>query len=854
MRNRFFKAGLALGCAATFIGLESRVLAQNGDKQGEEQPPVPEHLRLPPSPPLTPAQALAAFKIQPGYRIELVASEPLVEAPVAMEFDHSGRLYVLEMRGFMPNVDGKGEDEPLGRVSILEDMDGDGVMDKATRFVEGLVMPRAICLVQDGLLVAEPPKLWLFQDSDGDGKADVKTEVVGDYGSRANPEHTSNGLMKGLDNWIYSANHTVRYRYHGDASVRQEPTVFRGQWGITTDDAGRLFFNSNSDQLRGDLLPAELLTRNKSHRGPFGVNYAVARDQTVWPGRINPGVNRGYQKGTLKEDGRLNRFTGACGPLIYRGDWMPGLRGDAFVCEPTANLVRRNKLAEQDGVLSASNALDKTEFLTSTDERFRPVNLYNGPDGGLYIVDMHRGVIQHRIYLTSFLRGQALERGLDKPLTLGRIYRVVPEGKPRPSLALPGKLNVAEAAALLTHANGWVRDAAQQRVVWRGDAAAANPVKRVLTGAAAPASRLQALWTLEGLDALDDRSLVAALRDADPEVAAAAIRLAGPRLSEAGSPVANAFWDISRNLAPKPAMSAAMVAAALETPEARRLVARLTQRHAESPLYRSALISGLAGKEVSMVQALASAALFPSESSGVSELLKSLAQAVFASGDGAAVAALIDHAASAPAWQRLALLDGMASFFPPKVKGKPAPNPIRLAAEPAGLKAIADLNLKPVSDRLEKFSDLIVWPGKAGVEAAAVARALTELEKARYEAGKELYGIVCGPCHQPHGLGQEGLAPPLVDSEWVLGSDERLVRIVLQGVRGALSVKGKTYEMEMPPVSVLEDEQIAVVLTYIRREWGHAGNPVADEVVAKIRAATESRQEAWTEKDLLAIP
>lgn len=837
------------------LGLAPNAAAQSGDKEGEEQPPLPESLRLPPSPPLTPEAALAAFSIQPGYRIELVASEPLVEAPVAMEFDHFGRLYVLEMRGFMPNVDGKGEDAPLGRISILEDLDGDGKMDKATRFVDELVMPRALCLVRDGLLVAEPPVLWLFQDTDGDGKADRKTEVVGDYGSRANPEHTSNGLLKGLDNWIYSANHTVRYRYQGNGEVRQEPTVFRGQWGIATDDIGRLFFNSNSDQLRGDLLPAEFLTRNKNHRAPFGVNYQVARDQTVWPGRVNPGVNRGYQKGTLKEDGRLNRFTGACGPVIYRGDWMPGLRGDAFVCEPTANMVRRNKLVERDGLVTATNAHDRAEFLTSTDERFRPVNLHNGPDGGLYIVDMHRGVIQHRIYLTSFLRGQALDRGLDKPLNLGRIYRVVPEGKPRPAPVLPGGLEPAKLAPLLSHANGWVRDAAQQRLIWNQESGSVEAVRRLVAEGGDAATRLHALWTLEGLEALDERALARAVRDPDPKVSAAAIRLAAPFLGQGDSPVAKAFWEVSRGLALEPAMSAALVVAGLDTPSALRLTTHLTGRFASSPLYRSALLSGVAGRELKMVQLFVGAAPFSEDSAGRADLLRDLAKAIFTSGNGGMIAGLLEQAAKVESpWQQIALLDGMAGFFPPKAKGKPGPNPIRLASEPAGLGELANSGRAEVRDRVGLFSDLIVWPGKAGAEPAVVAKALTELEKARFEAGKELYGIVCGPCHQPHGMGQEGLAPPLFEAEWVLGSDERLVRIVLQGVRGPLTVKGKTYEMEMPPVNVLDDEQIASILTYIRREWGHTGNPVSDEVVARIRKETESRIEAWTEKDLLAIP
>src|SRR6185369_13167835 len=231
-------------------------------------------------------------------------------------------------------------------------------------------MPRAIAFVRGGLLVAEPPHLWFFRDENGDGKAEKKEEVSNDYGNQANPEHTANGLMWGRDNWIYSANHTVRYR-----NIRgyweKDVTQFRGQWGITEDDYGRLFFNSNSDQFRGDLVPGQYFLRNSNFKSPFGLNVQIAREQSTFPGRVNPGVNRGYQKGTLRPDGTLAQFTGACGPCIYRGGLFPNkFHGAAFLCEPTANLVRCNLLTENEGMISATNAFPNAEFLTSTDERF----------------------------------------------------------------------------------------------------------------------------------------------------------------------------------------------------------------------------------------------------------------------------------------------------------------------------------------------------------------------------------------------------------------------------------------------------------------------------------------------------
>src|SRR4051812_20771720 len=235
---------------------------QNGDKSGEEQNPLPSYIKVPPAPVRTAEQELATFKFVPGFHAELIAADPLVGDPIAMQFGPDGRLWVLEMRGYMPNVDGVGEDEPVCLVAVLTDSDGDGRYDQRVVFADKLVMPRAISLIDDGLLVGEPPHLWFLRDTNGDGVADEKTEIAADYGNTTNPEHNANGLMWALDNWIYSANFTARFRYEGNGKFRREPTVTRGQWGITQDDYGRIYYNSNSDPLRHDVIPTAYLKRN----------------------------------------------------------------------------------------------------------------------------------------------------------------------------------------------------------------------------------------------------------------------------------------------------------------------------------------------------------------------------------------------------------------------------------------------------------------------------------------------------------------------------------------------------------------------------------------------------------------
>jgi mono/diheme cytochrome c family protein len=152
-----------------------------------------------------------------------------------------------------------------------------------------------------------------------------------------------------------------------------------------------------------------------------------------------------------------------------------------------------------------------------------------------------------------------------------------------------------------------------------------------------------------------------------------------------------------------------------------------------------------------------------------------------------------------------------------------------------------------------KVEERIAWPGKAGVVVPPPPRELTAAEKIRFEEGKAIYANVCAACHQPTGLGQDGLAPPLLDSEWVLGPPQRLPRILMHGVSGPISVTGVQFRLEMPGLPDLNDQQIAAVVTYIRREWEHGGEPVTVEVVEKVREQEKGRREPWTAIELLKV-
>lgn len=848
--------------------------AQNGDKAGEAQSDVVAAHLIPPAPVLSPEQQVQTFRLPPGFVAEVVAAEPLVRTPVAIQFDHRGRLWVVEMSGYMRTAEGVGESEPNGSVVILDDDDGDGRMDRRTVFAEGLVMPRSLMLTHGGALVAEPPRIWFLRDTDGDGRADEKLLVAEDYapqndpalGAKSNPEHASNGLMRALDNWVYSANHTVRFRHGGGSPTNwiREDTAFRGQWGISQDDEGRLYFNSNSDQIRADLLPGRSLQRNPNLRQPFGLNAQLAASQRVWPGRVTPGVNRGYQPNTLTPEGKLSQFTAACGPLVYRGDQFPEeFRGDVFLCEPSANLIRRNRIRNENGILTATNAYPESEFLTSTDERFRPVSLQNGPDGGLYVVDLARGLIQHRIYLTSYLRKQIESRGLQAPADLGRIYRIIHSGRtPARRDSMSKAPGLPELLARLTNPNGFWRDKAQQLLVERREPGTEIALTGLLASAKTPAlGRLHALWTLEGLGALRAQHFVMALEDPETRVRTAALRtLESLRPGPEREAAIEALLLRAGTVRPDSQPQLLLTLGDLSTPQADNVMKAILMNGPASRLRFDAAISGLRGREFRFLQLLLSDPLCGPSRKDHTPLISGIVQCIAQSGDPEAISGTLKLAGkrSSVDWQLLAILDGYLALVPnPKAPGAPKPRAIQLPSEPVGLKELGRLKEVEVADRLVRLESLFAWPGKPVLESNAVrpVRVLDVASKESIERGREIYPTICGACHQPHGRGQEGLAPPLLDSEWALGSEQRLIRIVLQGVRDAITVKGVRYELNMPALAeALDDRQIADVLSYVRREWGHTADPVEVETVRKVRMVESNREDSWTQGELLRIP
>jgi len=847
------------------------------------------------SPVLTPDEALKTFYMPPGYRLELVASEPMVQEPVAIDWDTEGRLWVVEMPGFMANLTGSNEHDPIGRVLVLEDVDGDGRMDKRTVFAEGLVLARSLKVLDRGVLVGEPPNAWLMRDTDGDLRMDTKQLVSDQYGERdADPQNNANGFHWALDNRMYTAGQSdIQFRLK-DVAFDVQKTLQRGEWGVAHDDAGRIYRNTNESALHVDYVPTSYFARNPNLVRTRGSYERLADENpdlnVVWPVRPNPGTNRAYQFGIDRPDGSLVKFTSVCAPVVYRGDRLPAeLYGNVFVAEPAANLVSRLVLDDTGPELRARKAYERGEFLASTDERFRPVFLSSAPDGTLYVVDMYRGIIEHRISITVYLRDQILARKLDQPTGLGRIYRVVHETTRRDTTRGFSNMTAAELVATLSHPNGWRRDTAQRLLVERNVRAAVPALRKLATGASAARTRLHALWILDGLDAIDPADVLRALEDGSRDVRASAVRLAERWLADAAHPVHAALLK-RRDDDPWVVRQLAASLGMLPTGAREEAIATVLEHHAADPVVVDAALSGVRGSEGVVLEKLLAAALKPGDTATAPAITMIAATIVRSAQDGA-VQQLFNLTADRDrsVWQRSALLRGAEVALlgapapgPSAERSRPAPAPavaapcptcpggragpggeyafarpesggngpgrgrgrgpmLRLGREPAPLSAL----LPAVDDfgaRVAAVLSRVTWPGKPGD--AAPVPALTAEEQQRYAAGQVIYRNICQSCHQPDGRGLEKVAPSLIGSPLTLAAAEIPARILLNGKEGSIGL--------MPPIgAAITDEQIASVLTYIRREWGQDGTPVDPAAVQKVRTATAARTRPWTHEELM---
>jgi mono/diheme cytochrome c family protein len=492
---------------------------------------------------LSPEESLEKFYLPEGYKIELVASEPMIGEPVSIAWDGDGKMYVAQMMTYMQDVDATNENEPWSRISLLEDLDDDGKMDKSSVYIDSMILPRIVLPLDNRVIVGETynRNLYSYRDTNGDGKADEKILLLEDtVRDNRNLEHQDANMLWSIDNWLYVTNKSFRYRFTNNTLIRDTlKESVPGQWGLTQDETGRLFFSR-----AGAEVPA---LGFQQHPVYGGLEMKGKWDESFmepWPVVGTPDAQGGPRR-MRPDDNTLNRFTGVAGQEVYLGDKMPPAYGDLFIPEPVGRLVRRAKVNHVNGKIVLENRYDKAEFLASADPLFRPVLAATGPDGCLYIVDMYRGIIQEGTWVGegSYLRNVVKEKGLDKFVQKGRIYRIYHEKlKPGPKPQLINK-TAPQLLEYLSHPNQWWRMTAQKLLIVKGDKTVVDDLKETVEGNEGflaklfnrdkkfALERLHALWTLEGLGSIDPSIIKTALKDEDARVRAAAIRISEPYLA-----------------------------------------------------------------------------------------------------------------------------------------------------------------------------------------------------------------------------------------------------------------------------------------------------------------------------------
>jgi mono/diheme cytochrome c family protein/glucose/arabinose dehydrogenase len=471
--------------------------------------------------PLTPEQQLQKFILQPGYRLELALADPDIEEPSAVYFDGNGRMFVLEIRGYMQDADATGQLDPVGRISRHVDTDGDGVYDQHTIFVDNLIFPRfATPFGPDTLIVKESNSqdVWKYTDANGDGVAERRELFDTGYGRLGNVEHQESHLTWALDNWMYSTFNSFRARWtpHG---VIKEPIGSGGaQWGVVQDNDGKVWFQGGASGLPGYWQFPILYGNFGGGRGAAAVNGIAPMDPDLsipWGAPIRIADMQGGLSATRMPDGSLRGTTAGAGNDIVRGHRMPAdLQGDYLYGEVVARIVRRVTAQNREGLTTIRNAYDGNEFIKSTDPYFRPVDMTTAPDGTVYITDMYRGIIQEATWSGpgTYLRARIEQYDLDKVVRRGRIWRLVYDGvKLDRSDALPRDATMprmheetaAQLVAHLAHPNGWWRDTAQQLLVLRRDTSVVPLLQERLRTSTNLLEKFHTMWTLEGLDALD---------------------------------------------------------------------------------------------------------------------------------------------------------------------------------------------------------------------------------------------------------------------------------------------------------------------------------------------------------------
>ncbi len=519
----------------------------NADIDWTKQPPVL---------PKTPAEELKHFILQPGYRLELVLSDPVIQEPTAIAFDGNGRMFVVEDRSYMLDLDMTGQLDPISRISLHVDTNNDGVYDRHTVFVDHLVFPRFVTPFGPGVILTKETnadEVWKYTDTDGDGVADKKELFDTGYGRLGNVEGQEAFLTWTLDNWMYSTYNAFRARWTPHGIVKEPTGSNGGEWGVTQDNDGKIWFESGAPGVpSGFQFPIVY--------GNFNVPDQFEPDFRIpWGAPIRIADMQGGMGATRMPDGSLKSVTASAGNDVFRGHRLPkDLVGDLLSGEPVGRVIRRIHPENKEGLTILHNAYPGNEFIKSLDPYFRPVDVTMAPDGTVYITDMYHGIIQVGNFTGpgTYLRARVQQYDLDKVIHKGRIWRLAYDGvKPDRSDAVhrdrirPRMHNetAAQLVAHLSHPNGWWRDTAQQLLVLRQNKSVVPALRVMVKTSRNLLARFHALWTLEGLGSLDAAFVRQLMEDPEPRMRIQAIRASETLYKAGDKSFANDYKSLTRD-------------------------------------------------------------------------------------------------------------------------------------------------------------------------------------------------------------------------------------------------------------------------------------------------------------------
>jgi putative membrane-bound dehydrogenase-like protein len=850
-----------------------------------------------------PEETLRAFEPIEGLIMELVAAEPVIRQPIDLHFDNRGRLWVVQylqypfpaglnitsydqyLRARYTSVPSAPPNHVRGadKITVLEDTDGDGVFDAHKDVITGLNITTSVLTGRGGVWVMNPPYLLFYRDVTGDGLPDGDPEVRLKGFGLEDTHSLANSLTWGPDGWLYGVHGSTStaqveglsflgqavWRYHPDTDTFELFSQGGGNpWTLSFDSKGRAFSGDNGGNSRGfHWVQGGRYEKNWPKHGPFTRPHSY--------GHISNMDHEGYPA----------RF--AMTSVVYEEGKLPGYEGQLISGMALTSRIQASRFLA-DG--STFRTVDTDPVVTTTDRSFRPVDTTVGPDGAIYFADWCDVRMDHTDPRDTW----------DK--SCGRIWRLrAKDYRPVAPFNL-ARRSSQELMALLGDKRKWYREQARRELGERRDHSLVAQLRRLAREERGYLA-LEALWTANLISAMDAGWALDLLDHADAPVRSWTLRLlnhAGsitrPSGTERGEGVLQQrLVRLARNEPDAEVRSElANTAARLEADDALAVLQELIRRPEDvadkhiplriwwsleekitsdaevvlswlektgvwqAPLFTEHLAGRIARRLAAdrgdthaftridpdnnwKEYARHPRSLMPGGKGNYTEWVTNYTPEI-SDRSLTRLARLLEMAPAATHHDRL--LAGVQSGLEQGAAAVQVPDRLlavigRWWAEQPQTGALLHVAARlGHADAVKKTLGADGDRGRGGAEKARTAGTVAG------ERGRDAFRTHCAPCHQADGSGLERLATPLRNSKWVLGHEELLARIVLNGLKG---------ELLMPAMGTLDDQQLADILTYIRRAWGHEAGPISPETVKRVRAGAEGRQAPWTANELSAL-